>query len=397
MITHRCATLLGVVLPAIGAASLHAQVTGVERVSQVNLGTTTVDQNGLSFTVAGLSGIRLRPASQTDYIAVMDNSNKLVYIRILLAANGSITSATFTGGLTLAETRDFEAIDIAPDGTSVLLAEEGTPAIHEYSLTSGARLRTITPPPIYSQRRANFGIESLTASADASHLWFANEEALTTDGSLSTTSVGTLVRIQQCGLAAGSYAPQRQWAYQCNPIHGSLVSGARSGLCELLHIPQLQGSDPLAHLLVLERSLAFSASGFFQSRLYRIEAAGATDTSNLPSLTGATTVRKTLLWSGSVNNMEGLALGPQLSPDSLALIGVIDDGDPISINALVSFRLGFVACPADFNGDGGIDGNDIDAFFAAWEQGNADVNADGGVDGADVSAFFTVWEAGGCS
>lgn len=397
MITLRHASLLALILPAIAATCLRAQITGVERISQVNLGTTAVDQNGLSFTVAGLSGIRLRPGSQTDYIAVMDNSIKLVFIRIPLAADGSIISATLIGGLTLAETRDFEAIDITPDGASVLLAEEGTPAVHEYSLTTGTRLRTITPPPIFTQRRGNFGIESLTTSADASHLWFANEEALTTDGALSTTSAGTLVRIQQCGLAAGTYAPQQQWAYRCNPIHGSLVSGARSGLCELLHVPQLQGSDPLSPLLVLERSLAFSASGFFQSRLYSVEATGAPDTSALPSLTGATTVRKTLLWSGSVNNMEGLALGPQLSPDTLALIGVIDDGDPISINALVSFRLGFVACPADFNRDGGVDGNDIDAFFTAWEQGNADVNADGGVDGADVSAFFTVWEAGGCS
>jgi hypothetical protein len=55
-------------------------------------------------------------------------------------------------------------------------------------------------------------------------------------------------------------------------------------------------------------------------------------------------------------------------------------------------------CPADFNEDGGIDGSDVDAFFAAWELGvcDADVNADGGVDGSDVDAFFAAWEAGGC-
>jgi hypothetical protein len=55
-------------------------------------------------------------------------------------------------------------------------------------------------------------------------------------------------------------------------------------------------------------------------------------------------------------------------------------------------------CAADFNQDGGIDGADVSAFFAAWEAGDssADVNQDGGTDGADVSAFFAVWEAGGC-
>ncbi len=55
-------------------------------------------------------------------------------------------------------------------------------------------------------------------------------------------------------------------------------------------------------------------------------------------------------------------------------------------------------CPADFNQDGGIDGTDVDAFYAAWGEGDpsADVNFDGGVDGTDVDLFFEAWEGGGC-
>lgn len=53
-----------------------------------------------------------------------------------------------------------------------------------------------------------------------------------------------------------------------------------------------------------------------------------------------------------------------------------------------------VRCPADFNEDGGIDGGDVDAFFAQWENGNADFNQDGGVDGGDVIDFFDRWESG---
>ncbi len=55
-------------------------------------------------------------------------------------------------------------------------------------------------------------------------------------------------------------------------------------------------------------------------------------------------------------------------------------------------------CPADFNGDGGVDGSDVESFFSAWEAGdsNADVNLDGGIDGSDVETFFAAWEAGGC-
>ncbi|MBS0197899.1 MAG: hypothetical protein JSR77_14180 [Planctomycetes bacterium] len=55
-------------------------------------------------------------------------------------------------------------------------------------------------------------------------------------------------------------------------------------------------------------------------------------------------------------------------------------------------------CSGDFNGDGGIDGADLEAFFFVWERGGprADVNRDGGVDGADVDTFFASWESGGC-
>ncbi|MBS0197762.1 MAG: immunoglobulin domain-containing protein [Planctomycetes bacterium] len=53
-------------------------------------------------------------------------------------------------------------------------------------------------------------------------------------------------------------------------------------------------------------------------------------------------------------------------------------------------------CPGDFNGDGGVDGSDVGAFFIDWELGAsaADVNGDGGVDGGDVQFFFQAWEAG---
>jgi hypothetical protein len=55
-------------------------------------------------------------------------------------------------------------------------------------------------------------------------------------------------------------------------------------------------------------------------------------------------------------------------------------------------------CTGDFDQDGGTTGNDITAFFMAWEPGDmaADVNRDGGVDGADVEEFFVQWESGSC-
>jgi hypothetical protein len=55
-------------------------------------------------------------------------------------------------------------------------------------------------------------------------------------------------------------------------------------------------------------------------------------------------------------------------------------------------------CPADYDGNGGVDGGDLAAFFSDFEAGemSADVDQNGGVDGGDLAYFFAVFEAGGC-
>jgi hypothetical protein len=62
----------------------------------------------------------------------------------------------------------------------------------------------------------------------------------------------------------------------------------------------------------------------------------------------------------------------------------------LTLGALVTL------CPADVNCDGGIDGADVDAFFALWETGaaGADINGDGGIDGGDINDFFVFWSSG---
>jgi len=55
-------------------------------------------------------------------------------------------------------------------------------------------------------------------------------------------------------------------------------------------------------------------------------------------------------------------------------------------------------CPADYNGNGGVDGGDVEAFFVDWQDGlpAADVDRNGGTDGGDVETFFIAWQNGGC-
>ena len=68
---------------------------------------------------------------------------------------------------------------------------------------------------------------------------------------------------------------------------------------------------------------------------------------------------------------------------------------PFGVDSVAVFEASFLPS-ADFNQDGGVDGSDVDAFFAAWEAGEstADLNQDGGIDGADVDTFFRSWENG---
>ena len=389
-------------MPALvlaAASPVLAQDLEVAFRNGVNLATTTTDQHGQAFTVVGLSGIvRI---SGDFYIAVMDNSNTLVFLTISLAADGSINSAVITSGFALSESRDFE--DIALTGhNSVLLAEEGTPSICEYSLTDGALLQQLPTPPVFLTRRDNFGFESLSRSASGAALWTANEEALSADGPLSTQSIGTTIRLVRYEAAGGSYAPGAQFAYQCQPLHGAAITGSRSGVSQLLILPG-------GRLISLERSFAFGAT-FFQTRIYEVTTAGATDVRSFPTLSsgGYTPASKRLLYSGNLNNLEGLALGPQLPNGHWALIGIVDDGDPISVNRVNSFELsgpvGGPACSSDFNCDGDIGtDSDIEAFFACLAGtccancGSADFNADGdiGTD-ADIESFFRVLGGGSC-
>ncbi len=56
------------------------------------------------------------------------------------------------------------------------------------------------------------------------------------------------------------------------------------------------------------------------------------------------------------------------------------------------------SCVADYDQSGGVDGDDIFAFFSDWQAGAfcADVDGSGGVDGDDLPFFFDRWQGGSC-
>jgi hypothetical protein len=375
------------------AAPAIAQPLAVTYRGTTTLPATTTDQNGTTFTITGLSGITRRTGSGDEFLAVMDNSDKLVRLAVTFNPNSSVASAMVLGGITLSQARDFEGIAFVPPASgpgTVFLAEEGTPAIHEFDLATGTLLRTLPSPAVYFSRRDNFGFESLTRSPLTGDLWTANEEALTTDGPASSTTNGTTVRLLKFVASPGGPFPAQQFAYTTQPIHGSVISGARSGLCDLVALPS-------GRTLALERSLAFSLTGLFQTRIYELDFSSAVDVSGIATnlaITPVNQVAKRLLYQGSLNNLEGLCIGPRLSANSHALLGIIDDGDPVSVNALVAFELtGPSSCPADFNDDGAVSVQDIFDFLAAYFAAapTADTDGSGVLSVQDIFDFLAAY------
>lgn len=385
------------------AAPLNVTFRGTVPITQ----TSTLDQHGTGFSIAGLSGITHR--SGDEYLAVMDNSNKLVRLSIAFGANGAITGVSVLGGYSLPQSHDFEGIAyMGAVRNTVLLSEEGTPGVREFSLESQGFpfAGMLSVPTVFANRRANFGLEGLTVWASPAArslsgsapecIYFCNEEALTVDGAASSQSAGTDVRIscvQRLGAADSSVW---QHAYRTQPWHGSAISGARSGVADLVAL-----SD--GRLIVLERSFAFSFSGLFQARLYEVDCNAATEVGDLALLEGQsfTRITKRLLWSGDVANLEGLALGPRLLNGNHALVGIVDDGDPVSNNTVMSWELSGVVtpCAADFDWSGAVTADDIFLFLDAWfaQQGRigvglpADFDENGGVTADDIFVFLDVW------
>lgn len=387
---------VGAAALCVAAAGAHAQMTLTARPSMTIAGSAT-DQHGEAFTITGMSGITHRSgtAQGSEFLAVMDNSSRVVRIAAAFNANGSIASRSVIGGMTLAQAGDYEGITFTTSAQNwVYISDETGPAIRAFSLTSGDVMATLTVPEVFTtpgNLRGNFGFESLTRRAGTGELWTANEEALTVDGPLSTPSAGTLVRLTRYD-ALG--VPRQQIAYRTEPMHGSAVSGARSGVSDLVALPD-------GRLLVLERSFSLG-QGFFRGAVYLVDPAqaGVTDVSGLPGLIGQTltVVSKTELWAAAVGqNLEGLALGPRLSMQSRVVLGVVDDADVLSNNTLMPFQLTDAgACPADADGSGGVTIDDLFVYLNMWFMGAdaADIDGVGGVGIDDLFGFLGRWFAG---
>lgn len=363
-------------------------------------GALVLDTSASGLTVGGMSGLAyVGPAPTTGkhrFLAVQDTGAGVVTFDAEFDLGGGLLSAAAVSNQPLGVSLDFEGI--AHVGSSLFLSDETGPGVREFDPTSGNQLQSVTIPSVFANARGNRGFESLAFDESTATLWTANEEALTVDGAPATQASGTTVRLLELNVNGSALTAGGQFAYEVEPIHGFAITGARSGLAELISMPD-------GTLLALERSAALALPPIL-NQVYEIGFAGATDVS-VGTLAGGlqgesfTPVSKQLLWSGSIaggENLEGMAIGPRLPNGAWAMLGVVDNGGNgantiAAFTAIPTTPIPLAADSADFDDDGDVDGAD----YLAWQRGmdvatlagaaHGDANHDGQVTGADLAIW----------
>jgi hypothetical protein len=271
------------------------------------------------------------------------------------AADGSEGAAT-----------DFEGLTCSTDETCYLSSEgnqEGeprvAPSIIAYRagrvverLTLPDKVRPIISGPATRGARRNEAFEGLALTPDGSRLIAASESALVQDGDRPTADRGTLVRIVTFDRVGQRFAPGAEYAYPVGKVDIPSDYEGPSGAVGLVEILPLDDGS----LLSMERTFVRETTGAKRSlnhiTIFRTSFKGATDVRTLFSLRGAPRVRpmrKSRILSlgdiapqlppalATLDNFEGLSVGPRLPNGDSTLLLVSDDN--FSTSQVTAFLL----------------------------------------------------------
>jgi hypothetical protein len=261
---------------------------------------------------------------------------------------------------------DPEGIALSPRGT-IFIATEGdtrsglAPTINEYNLTTGQWLQSLPIPQAYIPVKGgegmpqgvqnNKGFEGLAINTDATgdlfRVFAAIENPLLQDRTIAPSTTTTpsdpapipkdRLRMIHYALMSGRSDLIGEYIYELDPAPMGTIE---HGLSEILAL------DNAGRFLGLERSLGLAG---FSAKLFQFSFAGAKDVQGMQSLQGLSPdsppVRKKLLFDFTslgitLDNVEGMALGPKLPDGSQSLWIVSDDNfDKDQVTQFLLFRI----------------------------------------------------------
>jgi hypothetical protein len=228
---------------------------------------------------------------------------------------------------------DPEGLTLTRDDTLVVTSE-GIPArgiapfVREFDL-AGRQVGTFDVPQAFSPTaggtsgvRPNLGFEAAAVAPNGQFLFVGAENALAQDGPAASLTSGSPARLLRYHLGSGRL--DRQYVYETGPVVDPSPVFTVNGLVELLPLNN-------QFLLAMERSFSVGAGNTI--RLYRVALPGATDVGGAGDLDDVRPYRaaeKTLLLDLDVlgltlDNLEGMTLGPRLPDGRQALVLVSDN------------------------------------------------------------------------
>lgn len=352
-----------IVLTGLLSACSLPQVSAEDRLflplSLEFLGSYTLDTKAFKDTaVGGLSGITY-DRQQDQFYAVSDDRSdrapaRFYTLKLQIDTTSKppslkqvdvqdVTLLKDENGKTFAaRTIDPEGIALSQTG-SLFISSEGVvkegvpPFIGEFDLKTGQLRRKLPIPERYlpddskpiQQRgiRDNLGFESLTVSlngtaAEPSRLFTAVESPLIQDLEAPAPQRISRNRLLHYLIEGNRATIIAEHVYPVEPKPAAVLD---HGLTEMLSI------DQAGHFLSLERT--FGLSGF-NVKLFQTATGTATDTTEIESLRGdmkdLQLARKRLLLDMAdlgitIDNLEGMTLGPRLPDRSPSLVLVSDD------------------------------------------------------------------------
>ncbi len=198
--------------------------------------------------------------------------------------------------------------------------------------------------------RQNGTFEGISLSYDASGYWVTMELPLRQDGPAPTTQdTDSPVRIAYIDAASNTFG--KEFAYELDPVVRPAANGSTfelNGVVELLQYDDYK-------FLFLERSFSTGYDdGGNNVKIYDVDISNATDISGMDALVGAeyTPATKTLLFDfedirdqltdGVVDNIEGIAFGPDFANGNKSVVLVADNNFSAfgpQLNQFVLFEL----------------------------------------------------------